>query len=226
MADPKAPWEKPQAAGPAVPVFPLRGTALLPGTPHLFEIAREKSIQAVNHAWTKKTKILCITQRNDDAYDPGASDLWPAGTLATVQAVNRLPSAALKTTVLGERRVWLRTFIPGETFHTAGFDPMQEEAVKPQAAALIRSLRESFEAWAMKQKTIETPFATIMVPAAAIAHMKAITDPAKLVDVVASFLPLLGGAKQRILELPNPLHRMEYLVDKLQAVLAPPPGMR
>jgi hypothetical protein len=59
----------------------------------------------------------------------------------------------------------------------------------------------------MKQKTIETPFATIMVPVAAISHLKAITDPAKLVDTMTAFLPMTGGAKQRILELPNPLHR-------------------
>ena len=90
-----------------IPVIPLRGLAVLPDAIIHFDLKREKSIHAVEYAMMGDGLVFIAAQKDPECQDPGIGDLYPAGTVASVRQVTKLPNQMLRILVGGVKRAML-----------------------------------------------------------------------------------------------------------------------
>ena len=70
-----------------IPMISLRGMVAFPDNSIRLDIAREKSISAVDYALEKGSNIYLVTQRDLTVDDPKGKDLYDVGVVATVKQV-------------------------------------------------------------------------------------------------------------------------------------------
>lgn len=74
-----------------LPVIALRGLTVLPEMIQHFDISRDKSISAVEHAMVGEQKVFLVTQRQIEEEDPDASGLFQIGTIARIKQLVKIP---------------------------------------------------------------------------------------------------------------------------------------
>lgn len=84
-----------------MPVIPLRGITILPGTVIHFDLNREKTVQALEYAMMKGSRVFLATQKSTEADDPQEEDLYRTGTVSEVKQVTRLPHQIVRVLVEG-----------------------------------------------------------------------------------------------------------------------------
>lgn len=214
-------------ANTVVPLFPLRSAVVLPGTPHVFEVARDRSILALQAAHKSGDPVFCVAQSSEDAYNPGPNELCEHGTIAVIQSLVRLPSAALKVTLLASRRARLVRFVGLATeFPRVEVDEIRDVPFQGDPRRATAPVKEAFAAWAQGQSEIETPYGTKMAPPAAIAAIGRLENPGVLSDAVASFVPLPFTLAQTLVRTTDAAARLDALHRRLAAVTGasvPPP---
>ena len=68
-----------------LPVLPLRGIMLFPGTVLHFDIGRPRSVSALEQAMLAGQKIFLVAQKKEDQEEPAPKDLYTVGTVAAVR---------------------------------------------------------------------------------------------------------------------------------------------
>ena len=68
-----------------LPVIPLRGLTILPGTTVHFDVSRKQSIAAANEAVTTGEKLFVVTQKDPVVDAPGFDDVYKVGTVVEVK---------------------------------------------------------------------------------------------------------------------------------------------
>ena len=150
-------------------------------------------------------EILLVAQRKPEVDEPGASDIYRVGTLATVLQMMKMPDNTVKVMVQGALRARLKSLKTGN-FFSAEFASISEEAAagKPEEKeALRRSLLTQFESYVKLHKN---------VPSEALAGVSGLDDIGRLADTIAAHMQLALEKKQVVLETGDPIKRMEYLL--------------
>ena len=96
------------------PMLPLRDVVVFPHMVVPLFVGREKSIQALEVAMEGSKEILLVSQRDAGTDDPGPSDVFDVGTLATVLQMLRLPDGTVKVLVEGNARARLDAVSEGD----------------------------------------------------------------------------------------------------------------
>lgn len=111
----------------ALPLLPIRGGILLPGTVITLPIGRRKSlslIDALPRSGPAPT-IAVGVQRDARVSDPTIADLQPFATLAQVVSVNREAGSA-RIKLKGLRRVAIRSMLTDRPFWKVETEPLEE----------------------------------------------------------------------------------------------------
>ncbi len=87
-----------------LPIIPVRGFVIFPKTVFHFDVAREKSKNAVLKAVSSNGLIFLATQKNDAIEEPTESDVNAFGTIAKIKQILKLPDGCLRILVEGEAR--------------------------------------------------------------------------------------------------------------------------
>ena len=85
----------------------LRGMVVLPEMVTHFDISREKSIQAVERAMAGEQLIFLAAQKDVEIEEPGASDVYETGCVASIKQVLKLPKKITRVLVAGQMRAHL-----------------------------------------------------------------------------------------------------------------------
>ncbi len=187
------------------PLMPLRDIVIFPHMVAPLVVGRKKSIEALEDAMDKKSEILLATQLDSTVEDPTEEQIYKCGTLATVMQLIRLPDGTIKALVEGQRRAEIVSYVPHDKFMQVEVEEYEE--VLPEDGELIayeRELRSAFQQFARIGKKIGEEV---------IASIAGIEDPAKLVNVICSHIPLKTKEKQEILESETVAARMEMLLE-------------
>jgi ATP-dependent Lon protease len=192
-----------------LPLLPLRDIVVFPHMVVPFFVGREKSVNALEACMRAKSPILLCTQKNSEVNDPLLEDVYSTGTVAAIIQLVKLPDGTLKVLVEGKKRARILGFTEEEGYVSAEakiiedgkFDTLKSEA-------LMRSLKQSFESFVKLNKRI---------PPELLLSIQNIDTPTKLVDSVASHLNLKIEDKQNLLELEDPLTRMEKLLSMVES---------
>ncbi len=130
----------------ALPLLPLRGGVLLPGTVSTLPVGRKRSVALIESLKPDDAppKVVVGVQRDARVVDPAAADLHPVGTLAEVLKVRRASGGARLVTLRGLHRVDLATVRTSGPFWTvdavASAEPSDEATETDLAAGALAAV--------------------------------------------------------------------------------------
>lgn len=188
-----------------LPLLPLRDLIIFPHMMMPLFVGRDKSINALEEAMSKQTDIVLAAQKDAKTNNPEPKDIYQIGTVATIIQLLRIPDGTVKVLVEGKRRVRIKNFITNENFFQVQCEEIPEEADSPvEAAALVRSVKTTFETYVKLNKRI---------PPEILMRVSTIESPGELADIIVAQLNLKLEDKQKVLEISDPSKRLEHLLN-------------
>ncbi len=101
-----------------MPLIPVRGIVIFPYMVLHFDVAREKSIAALEAAMANGQMAFLTTQVDANENEPTAEGLYPIGTVARIRQMLRLPQNYVRVLVEGLYRAELETLETDGSYYT------------------------------------------------------------------------------------------------------------
>ena len=193
-----------------MPTVALRGLVVFPGMFLHFDVGREKSINALKKAMDTDQEIFLVTQKDISVDDPDYTELYEIGVVASVKQVLKLPgkSGNVRVAVEGLYRARLVQGIEsvnGNFLKTMIF-PIKQQGIRAEkqdyAKALVRHTKDIFADYSD---------CAPQMPADLMTGVMQKNEPGELADYIAGNIMLEYEDRQRILEILNPLKRLEEM---------------
>ena len=195
-----------------LPVVALRGMTVLPGMLIHFDVNREITKQAIEHAMLGDQMLLLMIQKDADIEKPTEEDLYSVGCVAVVKQVIKLPGDTVRVLVSGINRGILNHMISEEPYLLGSVQLLDDHSGEVlsnyEKEAMLRSLRDILEVYTAENGKIGKEV---------IKQLFKIDDIEKLVDQIAVTIPLSPYEKQAILEAVNFVdryHKMTFLLSE------------
>lgn len=188
-----------------VPVMPLRGLVIFPGTILHFDVARKKSILALTEAMNTNQYIFITSQKNSSDDEPSTDNLYSVGVLTKILQIAKVSEGIFRVVTQGMYRAKAIEFEDNSSFLEA--DVIQLET-KPapnsmKVEALMNTVKDMFEEFAVLNAH---------VPQDMILTAHDMTDAGRLADYIADNVIRDYRKKQEILEMLNEEKRLEKIV--------------
>jgi ATP-dependent Lon protease len=167
-------------------------------------VGREQSINALEDAINLKSLIFISAQIDPEIEKPKVEDVYSIGTIAKIIQIYKLPDDTIKILVEGLGRAKIKN-----TEGFTNFFKVEVEKIKIKNGknlkieALMRLAINRFEQYLKFNNKL---------PSEMMLSIKNIEKPDKLADIIASNLVLKVKEKQNLLEIINPLERLEKLI--------------
>ena len=191
-----------------VPMLPLRDVIIFPHMVVPLFVGREKSINALEECVNKKMDLFLVAQREATTVSPGEKDIFTVGTLGTILQILRLPDNTVKVLVEGRKRARILNYIESDRMIEAEVEELVEASEgSVETEALVRSLKGTFENYVKLNKRI---------PPEMLMSVNTIEDPSRLADLIVAHLNMKLEDKQEVLEVADPLKRLEKLLQMMQ----------
>jgi ATP-dependent Lon protease len=175
-----------------LPVLPIRGIVMFPGTVMPLGIGRPKSRKMLEDCLPKSKIIALITQHEEEQEDPTAEDLYAIGTAAIVVKMMREPDDTISLLVHGLGRIRVKKYVQSEPYFAIRHEPIDElPGTGKKFHAGVEQLREQ-----ARQLIELAPNA----PEQAINVLLNIDNPSNLADFLGANLNLDVQQKQDLLE--------------------------
>jgi ATP-dependent Lon protease len=197
-----------------ISILPVKNTVLFPGVVIPITVARQKSIKLIKKAYQGNRIVGVLSQKNNQAEEPGVDELYRFGTLARIIKMLVLPDGNTTIIIQGKNRFSVREYVREDPFLMARIDLLSEPPVNLQtreAKALFQSLKDS----ATKILLLNPE-----IPQEAQVALDNIQSPAFLVHFLSSNLNVEVSDKQKILETENLADRgtllLQYMLREIQ----------
>ena len=130
-----------------LPILPLRGLAIFPSTITHFEVAREKSIKALEEAMENEQIIFLTTQKNVDIELPIEEDFYKFGTICKIKQMLKIPGSNVRVLVEGLSRGKIVNLDSSEPFFTGDIEGINDRTIKNEKKvfALMDMIFEAFD---------------------------------------------------------------------------------
>ncbi len=192
-----------------LPLLPLRDIVVFPHMVVPLFVGRAKSIRALEQAVSGGRELLLAAQQQSDLDDPGEDDLYGVGTLGTIIQLLRLPDGTVKVLVEGKARARIEEVVSTQPCLEARVALIPETVSEgAEAEALVRSVHACFENYVKLNKK---------VPPELLNTVAQIQEPARLADQLVPHLNLQLEDRQRLLELVDPVRRLEEVYGLMQS---------
>ena len=193
-----------------LPLLPLRGMVIFPGMVMNLDIARARSLNAVNAAMRHGKKILIVSQIKSDKEEPELANLYRVGVVAEIRQMLKLPGGAVRILVEGLFRASAdRVSEDAEGGWAASFTELSARAL-PEEGLELETLRRmviaEFEKWVLLGKKISPEV---------LLSFKDNPDAGVVADTVAGYLDVNLKTKQLLLETVSVKARLEKLYEIL-----------
>ncbi len=186
--------EKEDSIPEILPVLALKNTVLFPGIIIPITVGRDKSIKAINKAYTSNRKIAVLSQKNSKVENPTVEDLYPVGTVAQIIKLLKMPDGTATAILRGVARFRLVDMLTVDPYMEAKVhflvDIKAKESLEFQA--VIASIKDK-----AKQIIELSP----QIPSEAIVMLKNINKDSFLLNFISSNLGVKVAIKQEILKL-------------------------
>jgi ATP-dependent Lon protease len=191
-----------------VPMMPVREMVIFPEMMHPFIVGREASVRALEEALAGDKKIFLVTQHDASVDDPKPEEIYQVGTLANIVQSVKLPDGNIKVLVEGSERAKIVQVTSDEGFFRASIRvvPVKSEP-GPQTQQATERVTNLFEQYVKLSQSLnyDTMIAAVRVE-----------DPSKLADAIAANLQIAVEEKQELLEIFEPLERLQRVADILE----------
>src|SRR5690606_15331947 len=175
------------------PFLALRDVVLFPQMVMPLFIGRERSLAAINAANTNRENLIVAAQRDNNALDPEADELFAIGTEASIGRVLRMPDETTSVLAQGRRRVEILQFTQWVPYIRVRARLIEEvEDWRPNTEALMRAVLALFEKVVGLNHNL---------PEEAYTYALNLDEPGWLADFIASTLPVPVTTRQEVLEI-------------------------
>ena len=193
-----------------LPLLPVRDLVIFPYMVFPIFVGRPFSIKAIEEAIESYDRYIFLAlQKDKDIEEPGADDIYPIGTVATILRMMRLDDDRIKILVQGTARARIKEFRKEDGMYKVKIEVLEEPEVPEEnieVEALKHSIKDLIDKAIGLGKQIIPDLLDII---------KSVEEPGKLADLVASILDLKSEEAQQILEITDPLERLRKVHDLL-----------
>jgi len=197
-----------------LPVLPLKNMVVFPSTIVPIYVGRDISIRAVELSSEYDRKIFIVTQKDNELDEITPKDLYDIGTVGEIIQTVRLPDGSYRVVVEARYRAKIVECIYSHTFLSFIAKIEKVEEIKDDSLeleALSRVVLAQFDEYIRLNHDL---------PEEASISLEEIRDePDRLVDIIASNLPLKSSVKQELLSLSSPKERLLRLTLVLEKEL-------
>lgn len=194
----------------ALPLLPVRDIILYPAMVLPLAVGRERSVRALEESMSTNRLIFIVTQKNVQVEDPSPDDIYAIGAVCEVLQIFKMPDGTLKALVEGICRAqWTDFKLSDKGYIEVGIKTFDEKVEKtPEAEAIMRRAVSLFEQYVKLNPRMPMEISV---------SVSNISDPARLADTIASHLAIKNSDKQIVLELVNPIERLEKIIQILNS---------
>ncbi len=193
-----------------MPLLPIRDVVIYPYMILPLFVGRSLSIKAVDEALNNDRYIFLAAQKDSSVEEPEPDQIYQVGTVAMVIRMLKLPDGRVKILVQGVAKARIKNFAKSEDdYYTVDIEKIDEPELKEltvEVEAMMRSVKEQSER-ILQLRGIVSPDA--------LSILEAIDDPGRLADLVASNLRLKVEGSQEVLEINDPIERLEFVNNLL-----------
>ncbi|MFI4846807.1 MAG: endopeptidase La [Candidatus Makana argininalis] len=190
-----------------IPVLTLRDVVVYPYMIIPLFVGRKKSIKCLEKAIKLDKKIIIVAQKESLKDNPNINDIYNIGTLSSILQIIKLPDGTIKVLVEGLKKVKIRLLLDNGNYFLSEIDNFKNKKIDLNIKnILIKTLLNSFKLYVSLNKKI---------PKEIINSLNSINDLSRLVDTIASHMPLKVSDKQLILEINDNKEQIEYLMKMI-----------
>ena len=201
-----------------LPVIPLRGQVAFPSIPFNFELAREISISACDFATDAGTHIFLVGQKDISIESPEAKDLYTVGTVCKIRQTLKTSDGHVRVIAEGVCRAGALSYYMANGYLNA--------ELMAKTVTLDKSTGGDVKTEALMWEALSALEAMVQnIPGASdeiLLAARSVKNPGLLADLIASNVLMRTEDKQAILEVFDPLKRLEkvaVLLDKEAEIL-------
>ncbi|WMI81626.1 endopeptidase La [Anaerotignum sp. MB30-C6] len=191
-----------------VPMIALRGLTVFPNMAISFPVSRQRSLDAVSAAESSGGKVFLVAQIDPATPDPEQKDLFEIGTLCTIKQVLKLPGNVTHVIVEGKERGRLEAVWTKSSSDFAEITSLEQDFIDEPDDYLRAYMRVATESYEEYIKFVPNSTATDLL-----SSVTAAAKPGKLADLIAAGLEIPFDRKQKILEILNPIERLESVLE-------------
>lgn len=194
-----------------LPVLPIRGLVMFPGTVMPLGIGRAKSLKMLEDCLPQSKIIALVTQHEEEHEDPKTDELYTIGTAAIVVKMMRESDDTVSLLVHGLGRIRIKKFVQTDPYFMVQHEPIEETpGTGKKFFAGVEQLREQ-----ARQLIELAPNA----PDQAVNVLINIDEPSNLADFLGANLNLDVQQKQDLLEEHDVAKRMRLVHHHVSAQL-------
>ena len=193
-----------------MPALAMRGLVVFPNIVMHFDVARQKSIEALKSALSGDRKIFLVTQKDVIIDDPQQKDLYQIGVVAEIRQILKAPDNITRVLVEGLYKAKLVNITAEDPYMTAEIKKLPNSSRSKidsvEVTALIRAIKDVFEQYCFNMPKM---------PKELMNSVMGETDPEKLFDNIVFNVSLEPEDKQQLLEAQNIISKLSLLVTML-----------
>ncbi len=176
------------------PLVPLRGVVVFPKGIVSIDVAREKSIAAIEAAIKKDKHIFLVAQNIISVSSPERTDLYNVGTVCEIKQFHKSSSNEYKLLVNGKYKAKILDFMPQEDMICAKIERVVEKLnIKEDEKyqAVLRSIKKKFSSYCSVVNIASKDIKNVI---------KSENDLFKLFTLLVGIMPFKFSIKQDMLE--------------------------
>jgi len=189
-------------------MMPIRDVIIFPFMMTPFVVGRESSVHALEEALAADRKIFLATQHDASVDEPKPSEIYQVGTIANIVQSLKLPDGNIKVLVEGIERGKI-VEVSEESGHLRATVRTSRFVTETTASieSAMQKVTSLFEQYVKLCQALnyETMIAAVRME-----------DPAKLTDTIGANLQLSIEEKQELLEMFDPIERLNRIADVLE----------
>ncbi|MGZ3619063.1 MAG: endopeptidase La [Candidatus Binataceae bacterium] len=187
-----------------LPVLPLRGIVIFPNQIHPFLVSRPASLRLIEDVGQTSRVIGLSAQKNPEEENPAPEGLFPRGTAVRILKMLKYPDHSVRVLVQGIARIDLLDFVQIEPYFRANVQRLGE-AVEgdKELDALQAHLVSQFSKFVSLVPYLPDELQVMAMQ---------VREPARLTDMVASYLKIAVEESQDLLSTNDVRARLEKLI--------------
>ena len=188
----------------------MRGLVVFPEMVMHFDVAREKSINAIKAAYKSDKRVFLTAQKDVFIEEPEMKDLYRYGVIAEVRQILTTQEGILRILVEGVQKAKLETLNIGTNYISADVLPVQystrSKIDQVEIEAVMRAIKKQFDQYSQLFPRM---------PKELIVAVMCQDDPYKLFNSIIFNIGIDFYDKQKLLEENNILKRLNLLYSFL-----------
>ena len=193
-----------------LPLIPVRGLVVFPFMVLHFDVAREKSIAALEAAMQNDQLVMLSAQRNIAVEEPGADDIYEIGCIAKVKQMLKVPGGTIRVLVEGVKRARIvKLDFESEAFILSAVRAVESENAMFEVNSYDATVRRIHELL----KKVSQLSGQINIDV--INNISLKDDPGQMADSIATNVFVKVEDKQAVLEELSVAERIELVIKIL-----------